>query len=559
MLTDHCRNYCVRSTHSLLPLPLLSTILPTSPLDLHASRKKAYVNYLKSLDAIAASLLKDYESHGIPETPVPVNNAKKVISVARQCLDRVEKIIGTSLNQFYAEQERCNETYSCPLPTVELETPCTPEVLGGAGLPSVAFLAPRILSRQSHQQPHSDASSDAALLSNPMFTVRTCATLAKTKVTRRVLSPMEQMEQENTAVCQRYHALIQRTVDPMAKQNLRLELQRRLMDNLMTGRKKQAEYLRNLQEQEKKIAEMAARKLQGSGECITPEEKRQQELFARILQYENNREWPPALQDMLESHPKNPKVARHIVMHILGDSKHPLSQWLAKERVALQREIVMALDSRSHLVAAPKEPSSGGNQRSIACAHVESVLRTALLLLGLTLEPLKDPAAQEVCYSVLEDHFTWPLWPHLLATVRLENLSGEQRVATTISQLASASAEEMHVSPCLHKSPALSEAVGMLRTVPRLGPSHKLRVLVHVTRLVCTEPLASEDEHHRKLMGADDLIPALIYILVQSKVPQLYSEYLALEQILDSRYMLGEEGYCLASVLMAFKYLESLP
>ncbi|KAL3259366.1 hypothetical protein MRX96_002023 [Rhipicephalus microplus] len=77
--------------------------------------EKAYENYLKSLDAIAASLLKDYDSHGIPETPVPVNNAKKVISVARQCLDRVEKILGTSLNQFYAEQERCNETYSCPI------------------------------------------------------------------------------------------------------------------------------------------------------------------------------------------------------------------------------------------------------------------------------------------------------------------------------------------------------------------------------------------------------------------------------------------------------------
>uniref|UniRef100_A0A131XBZ0 Putative vacuolar sorting protein 9 n=1 Tax=Hyalomma excavatum TaxID=257692 RepID=A0A131XBZ0_9ACAR len=521
--------------------------------------EKAYVNYLKSLDAIAASLLKDYESHGIPETPVPVANAKKVISIARQCLDRVEKIIGTSLNQFYAEQERCNETYLCPSPTVELDTSCMPKMPDGGSLPSVSFVAPRILSRKPHQQPHTDTSSDAELLSNPMFTMRTSGSLANTKATRRVLSPMEQMEQENTAVCRRYHALIQRTVDPMAKQNLRLELQRRLMDNLMAGRKKQAEYLRDLQEQERKIAEMAARKLRGSGECITPEEKRQQELFARILQYENNREWPPALQDMLEQHQNNSKVARHVVMHILGDSKHPLSQWLAKERVALQREIVMALDSRSRMVAAPKELSSGGIQRSVACARVESVLRTALLLLGLALEPLKDPAAQEVCYSVLEDHFTWPLWPHLLATVRLENLSGEKRVATTMSQLASASAEEMHISQSLQESPALSEAVGMLRTVPRLGPSHKLRVLVHVTRLVCTEPTESEDDHHRKLMGADDLIPALIYILVQSKVPQLYSEYLTLEQVLDSRYMLGEEGYCLASVLMAFKYLESLP
>lgn len=60
---------------------------------------------------------------------------------------------------------------------------------------------------------------------------------------------------------------------------------------------------------------------------------------------------------------------------------------------------------------------------------------------------------------------------------RLENLAGEQRVAAAMSQLASASAPEMHVSQCLCESPTLDEAVGMLRTVPRLAPSHKLRVL----------------------------------------------------------------------------------
>ncbi|XP_077543221.1 VPS9 domain-containing protein 1-like isoform X5 [Haemaphysalis longicornis] len=438
-----------------------------------------------------------------------------------------------------------------------------PEALGHASLPPVAFVAPRMLSRQPPQQARpANPPSGTALMSNPMFTEGggMPGSAASASETRRKLTPMEEMERQNAVVCQRYQALIKRTRDPAAKQNLRFELQRRLMDNLIAGRKKQAEYLQELQEQEKQIAEMAARKLQSSGECTTPEEKRQQELFTRILQYENKREWPSALQDMLESRPKSLKAARHIVMHILGDSKHPLSQWLAKERVALQREMAESLGGRGGLLAAAGEPpASGSNHRSAACARVESVLQTALLLLGLTLEPLKSPEAQEVCYSVLEDHFTWPLWPHLLAAVRLENLAGEQRVAAAMSQLASASAPEMHVSQCLCESPTLDEAVGMLRTVPRLAPSHKLRVLVHVTRLVCTEPFTSEDEPHKRLMGADDLIPALSYILVQSKMPQLYSEYLALEQVLDLRYMLGEEGYCLASILMAFKYLESLP
>uniref|UniRef100_V5IBX3 Putative vacuolar sorting protein 9 n=2 Tax=Ixodes TaxID=6944 RepID=V5IBX3_IXORI len=97
----------------------------------------------------------------------------------------------------------------------------------------------------------------------------------------------------------------------------------------------------------------------------------------------------------------------------------------------------------------------------------------------------------------------------------------------------------------------------MLRTVPRLSPSQKIRVLVYVVRLICMDP-ASPEGIQDKPLGADDLVPTLSYVLVQSAVPQLYSECLALEQVLDSRYMLGEEGYCLTSILMALKYLESL-
>ncbi|XP_077543222.1 VPS9 domain-containing protein 1-like isoform X6 [Haemaphysalis longicornis] len=252
----------------------------------------AYVNYLKSLEAVAASLLKDYSAHGMPDTPLPVNSAKKVIAIVRQCLDRMEKILGASLNQFYAEQEKCNETYLCPPAILELQPPCRPEALGHASLPPVAFVAPRMLSRQPPQQARpANPPSGTALMSNPMFTEGggMPGSAASASETRRKLTPMEEMERQNAVVCQRYQALIKRTRDPAAKQNLRFELQRRLMDNLIAGRKKQAEYLQELQEQEKQIAEMAARKLQSSGECTTPEEKRQQELFTRILQYENKR------------------------------------------------------------------------------------------------------------------------------------------------------------------------------------------------------------------------------------------------------------------------------
>lgn len=508
----------------------------------------AYVKYVESLEAVAATLLGDYQSNGMPESPVPVDSAKKVISIARQCLDRLDKILGTSLNMFYAEQEKLNDTYSCPAaPSANLVDPFN--CLEETGLPPVTFVAPRLLTRpvsdeSSTRQP-SEPSVTTALLSNPMFAMD--AGVRSARATR--LLPMEQVQVENSAVCKRYQRRIQRTRDPVVKENLCLELQRRLVDNLIMAQAKQAEYLKQLKEQEKRTADMARRKLQGASECATPEDRKRQELFVRILQYEEKHEWPPDLQSMVESHPKGLKAARHLVMHILGDARHPLSQWLVKERVGLQVRM------------ARQEAAKDGSREEAAalCSEVVSVVRTAVLMLGLAFESLRSEEMWDVCYGVLEDHFTWPLWPQLLGILRFQNLQAEQRVGEVMEQLSQKTPKEMHV-PLLfwqHHQNVLEEAIHMLRTVPKLSPSQKIRVLVYVTRLICMDTTSSEGTQGQPL-GADDLVPTLSYVLVQSAVPQLYSECLTLEQVLDSRYMLGEEGYCLTSILMALKYLESL-
>uniref|UniRef100_V5HXW3 Uncharacterized protein n=1 Tax=Ixodes ricinus TaxID=34613 RepID=V5HXW3_IXORI len=253
----------------------------------------------------------------MPETPVPVNNAKKVIAIARQCLDRLEKILGTSLNMFYAEQERFNETYSCP--GADSMDPFDCGQLGEAGLPPVTFVAPRLLTRPSNEQSSTRRSSEpsetTALLPNPMF-----ATQSVRNARAATLLPMEQVQQENSVVCKRYQRLIQRTRDPAVKENLRLELQRRLVDNLTMARAKQAEYLRQLKEQEKRTADMAWRKLQGAGECATPEDReRRERLYGGVLQYEDQHEWPPGFTKVWWSLiPKASRQRRHLVMHILG-------------------------------------------------------------------------------------------------------------------------------------------------------------------------------------------------------------------------------------------------
>ncbi|CAN7992341.1 unnamed protein product [Ixodes hexagonus] len=541
----------------------------------------AYVKYVESLEAVAASLLSDYQTNGkcMPESPVPVNNTKKVIAIARQCLDRLDKILGTSLNMFYAEQERLNETYCCPAPSTDVVDPFDCTQLGEAGLPPVTFVAPRLLARPSSDQSSmrlsSETSATMALLPNPMFAVdsvpeaRTlplsvCPVVCCRNARATTLLPMEQAQQENSAICKRYQRLIQRTRDPVVKENLRLELQRRLVDNLTMARAKQAEHLKRLKEQEKTTADMAWRKLQGAGECATPEDRKRQELFVRILQYEDKHEWPPDLQSLVASRPKGLKAARHLVMHILGDAKHPLNQWLVQERMRLQTKMAQVVDTqrlrRGEAAAGAKDCSKAAEEEDTAalCAELVSVVRTAMLLLGLAFESLRTDEMWDVCYGVLEDHLTWPLWPQLLDILR-RNFEAEQRVAEVMGRLSQKTPKEMHVPSLFwqHHQNVLEETIHMLRTVPRLSPSQKIRVLVYVARLVCMDPASSEGMQDKPL-GADDLVPTLSYVLVQSAVPQLYSECLALEQVLDSRYMLGEEGYCLTSILMALKYLESL-
>lgn len=354
---------------------------------------------------------------------------------------------------------------------------------------------------------------------------------------------MEQVQRENGDVCRRYQQLIQRTKNKTIKENLRLELQRRLVDNLTAGRAKQAQYSRELQEQKNKLADMAARKLKGSGEGATPEDRNRQELFARILHYEDTHELPLTLQGMLTSKAKSMKAARHVVMHILGDPKHPLSQWLSRERAELQQELAEVLNHGACQRDEEKDPlieersSESVPSATAVSSKVVSVVRTAMLMLGLAFEHFWCEDVWDTYYGLVEDHFVWSLWPQLMSLLRIEKAEAVQRVTQVMDQLSDTAPDEMHVPAFLwqHQGNMLDEAIEILGTVPRLSPSQKLRVLVHMTRLVCTEPQLGPGESGGKSLGADDLVSTLSYMLVQTRTPELYLECLTLEQVLDSR------------------------
>lgn len=564
---------------------------------------------MESFQTVGKILHNDYTSNGMPETPVHVTDVKKVLAVTRQCLDRLENILCISLNSFYAKQEKVNDTYPC-LPRTE-PPPIDIERIERSSLPPVCFSPPKVSERsmlkvgttsflqmEGSRNPQGHHVAETALMPNPMCPSALSEPIDENKTAPPAssphqaemefgLPPLAQVQKDNSALCRQYQMLIQRAKDPSVKANMRLQLQRRLAENLALGRAKQKQYLQQLKEQERKAADMAARKLQESKLCETEEDQGKQELYASILHYENVKAWPKVLLKLLMDHPTNPIVVKHVVMRVLGNDEHPLSQWLSQRRAQLQNEMSQVIiescrlkfsrnnsfgeseakcscptDTESRILVSDGDPTKevvGNITGEALCLKVVSVVRTTMLMLGLSFEPLRKEEAWDACYSAVEDHLTGPLWPSLISVLRMENLEAEQRVEEAMAQLSGTSPQEMKVPEYLWDScrDILNETVDALRAVPAMAPSNKVKVLVRVTKLVCSEPNDSEEPQCRAV-GADDLVPALSYMLVQCGIPQLYSECLALEQVLDSRYLLGEGGYCLTSVLMALKYLESL-
>ncbi|KFM64261.1 hypothetical protein X975_23765, partial [Stegodyphus mimosarum] len=98
------------------------------------------------------------------------------------------------------------------------------------------------------------------------------------------------------------------------------------------------------------------------------------------------------------------------------------------------------------------------------------------------------------------------------------------------------------------------DAILLLQTLPKYcSLVEKLRILVQISQSICR--IDSVKGSSEKL-GADELIPLLCYVIVQSRLPQLFSECHAIEQLYDMKYMFGEEGYALSSFLTALKYIE---
>ncbi|XP_068811824.1 VPS9 domain-containing protein 1 [Struthio camelus] len=617
-------------------------------LDSGGRPREAYAEYLRSISFIAQALQEDAAagtdgSEGLaPDTP-------KMLKLAEQCLERVKSIaaaLGTAKAK-PAAQERSTG----PAPVSRHRRVFSDE--GGKLSP---FLPPEIFQKLQ---------------------------IAEAQRARKELTPLEEASLQNQKLKAAYEARVARLNPRQAlqKTSLTLSLQRQMMENLVIAKAREETLQRKMEERRLRLQEAANRRFSGSV-ALTPEEQEQRALYAAVLEYEQDHDWPRQWKAKLKRSPADLSVVAGLFSCLLSFPEHPIAQLLRKLQCAVYGRLYPAV-SQGAADAAPASPTGlsflsldagallapepGGRRlrasRSLHCMfsvpeHGPAGLRHSLSsspladgrgleggspgpagppagaasppppressfedlerflaspegwrageppagpaqkaslqeqlkgvvrdihnaidrLLSLSLlafEGLSAAPCKEQCLACIEEAFFPPLWAPLLALYRSVHRPREAALARSMERHRSAGPAELGLSPRLFPpaagaraggGPAYGSAVEDLRLIPlETCPQRKLECIVRALRVICEcaeEYCGARDSRPppaaAAAIGADDLLPILSYVVLQSGLPQLVSECAALEEFIHEGYLIGEEGYCLTSLQSALSYVESL-
>ncbi|NXV46749.1 VP9D1 protein, partial [Uria aalge] len=571
--------------------------------------REAYVEYLKSITLIAQALQEEAVgtdgSEGItPDTP-------KMLKLAEQCLERV-KSIAAALGKTQAKpaaQERSGGP--APLPRHR-------RVFSDEGGKLSPFLPPEIFQKLQ---------------------------IAEAQSTRKELTPLEEASLQNQKLKAAYEARVARLNPSQALQKTSLasgepgwtlSLQRQMMENLVIAKAREETLQRKMEERRLRLQEAANRRF-SSSVALTPEEQEQRALYAAILEYEQDHDWPRQWKARLKRSPSDLSLVSGLFSCLLSFPEHPIAQLLRQLQCAVYTRLYPAISqgtadvppasptglsflsldaggslptepggrrlraSRSlhcmfsvpehgpaglrhslsstpladggpstpKVVAPPQTPressfedlerflaspegwapGDGPGQEATLPEQLKGVVRdihNAIdRLLSLTLlafEGLSTAAGKDQCLACLEEAFFPPLWAPLLALYRSVHRPREVALARSMERHRHAGPADMGLSsrlfPPAPGCPAYGSAVEDLRLIPlETCPRRKLECIVRALRGICEcaeEYCGTRDGRTpaSAAIGADDLLPILSYVVLQTGLPQLLSECAAMEEFI---------------------------
>ncbi|CAL1291584.1 unnamed protein product [Larinioides sclopetarius] len=413
-----------------------------------------------------------------------------------------------------------------------------------------------------------------------------------TNISTAKFPAFEKLQNDNLALFKRYQWRFERAQDKNAKANLKLELERQLIENDMIAKKKFDEAVKKLQKERVLLMEKEMRKLLESKEKLTDKQREKQELYLAVLQYTKTETWPVTWK-FNASNMTAPEAAQKIFQKTVRCSEHPLSQWLLIVQTNIKREIDTKLKQHSDYEALLPDSSlieeesrlsitDGPDECIVNSSKTGAILISKRILLSLqrfleyvsseltyTIENILEifyliyksllpEDSEEICHRLIETHILDPIWSNLIILYRIINISSEYKIMDAMICHRNSDPTKFGFSSQEYIDPEVyRNSISLLQIVVKSqSMTQKLRCLVDIAKMICGNPSSNQVNPNQRRLGADDLIPLLCYIIVKSGLPQLSSECFAIEQLFDMKYMFGEEGYALSSFLTALKYIE---
>ncbi|XP_028813883.1 VPS9 domain-containing protein 1 isoform X2 [Denticeps clupeoides] len=283
-------------------------------LDTGNRRKEAYCEYLRSVNFISQALIEDAASN--PEKEMVAVEVEKMVKLAEQCLERVKSFIGKK-----------NETPVPDSAAIPVETPA---------LKTGSVVVETLGKNEEHKlQPdprHRRVLSEGGSANSPFLPPEVFQQLqAVGSADKKQLTPIEEASRLNQKLKATYEARMARLPPGQATQktSLTLSLQRQMMENLIIARARQDALQRKMEERRLRLQEEANRRFAASG-TITPEEQEQRLLYANVLEYEQDHDWPKVWKANLKKNPGDAALVSGLVNYLLSCPDHPVVKLLKR-------------------------------------------------------------------------------------------------------------------------------------------------------------------------------------------------------------------------------------
>ncbi|KAL1256996.1 hypothetical protein QQF64_012541 [Cirrhinus molitorella] len=319
-------------------------------LDTGNRHKEAYCEYLRSINYISHALLEDATSK--QEGEMESVELEKMVKLVEQCLERVKSCIirkhesPTSI----ISSTSLSASQQTTIPAINATTlPKMTETPNAAALVSET---------QSRPQPtrHRRVLSEGGETDSPFLPPEVFQKLQsmESQDNRKELTPIEEASRLNQKLKANYEARLARLTPNQATQktSLTLSLQRQMMENLIIAKARQDALQRKMEERRLRLQEEANRRFATCG-TMTPEEQEQRVLYASVLEYEQDHEWPKIWKANLKKNPNDPTLVSGLISCLLSYPDHPVMKLLKRLQYRVYNRLYPIVSQYASLSTAP--------------------------------------------------------------------------------------------------------------------------------------------------------------------------------------------------------------